>query len=69
MFDCHGSTNQQWVFQNGLLASVGNSGNCLSAVGDNPQAVQFVVNESGTGELSFYGSNLASYCIAACPMN
>ena len=42
---------------------------CLSADLPALEAGQIMVNEFGNGELTFYGAQVTSHCIAACPGN
>lgn len=58
-----GSQTQQWTYA-GQSLSLLNSNECLSA--DGGTTSDFMVDEFGNGELTFYGSFVTDFCVAAC---
>ena len=57
---------QRWRYSpvDGHLVSVGNSERCLTSHG--ASAGQFMVDEFGDGELTFFGPYVTDYCVTAC---
>ena len=58
-------TATQWTYtaQSGHLTSVANSA-CITSHGSGTG--RFMVDEFGSGELTFFGSYVTDFCVAAC---
>ena len=65
IYSCWNGVNQQWDFNasSGHLTSMATQA-CVTSNGAGDG--QFMVDEFGNGELTFYGPFVTDYCVAAC---
>ena len=64
---CNGGSNQHWLVQADAIVSLVSSTTCLTdQVVQTSSAVALVVDELGTGSLTFQGGNVGSQCVGVC---
>ncbi len=70
VYKCDGGANQAWQLPTtppGPITSLTPGGpRCLSTSGAAANGAQFIIDETGVGQLSLFGSNPTDHCISAC---
>jgi hypothetical protein len=65
-YECDGGSNQQWLVGPGYVQNVGVVQCLTQSVFSSSNAAQIVINEFGTGELTFYGADVIDVCMGVC---